>query len=367
MTSIRTTGPRSFRPTLEGLETREMMDAGLGHALLPSVAYQNVAHVRMISAPNTTPQRVALNPSADVSTGLDQAVGLHGQQQAATPALTTAQQDAVFILQQGQRTLNQDLPPRGATPPQAQGGLSRDYLFGDTRTVIDRGQQFLNDTVIGSFNVWGLHRNAQLDSKQIDGDKIKLTFKVDFGIAGKKTCKIDLTFERKDAGGVRAYTLSAAALRNWDGVPFVEHVLRNEFEGAAKRLFNKEVRAIECDRFDEKTAGETASAIRRELLDRLHAFIGDKNEEAGTGGFRNVRIRHIDGGYQVEMSVTWPNFKEATVSFRFTGETVDPSTGRVRFEAKVTDYKPAPGQQNLSFFYQDALCKDFSVQLNRSA
>jgi hypothetical protein len=114
------------------------------------------------------------------------------------------------------------------------------------------------------------------------------------------------------SGGVRAYTLSAAALRNWDGVPFVEHVLRNEFEGAAKRLFNKEVRAIECDRFDETTAGATASAIRRELLDRLDAFIGDKNEEAGTGGFRNVRIRQIDGGYQVDMSVTWPNFKEAT-------------------------------------------------------
>lgn len=306
-----------FRPRLEGLEGREMMDAGLGNALLLPVAPPSAGHVRMLTL----------------------------EHQQITPPWGA---------------------PASQAASQAQGGLHRDYLFGDTQTLIERGQQFLRDTVIGGFDRWGLHRNVQFDSKQVDGDKVKLTFKVVYGVQGDSTCKIDLTFEGKDTGNVRAYTLSAAALRDWEGLPIVGKLLQEQFEGVAKELFNKELRSIDCDRFDEKAAGETASAIRRELLDRLHAFIGDKNEEAGTGGFRNVKVSRIDGGYQVDLSVTWPNFKEATMSFRFTGETVDPSTGRVRFDANVAHYTPATGQQNLGSFFQDGVCKDFSVQLSRS-
>jgi hypothetical protein len=57
MTRIRITGRRSFQPTLEGLENRDVADAGFGRALLSNlVAPPAAAHVRQFNLPAAAPQ-----------------------------------------------------------------------------------------------------------------------------------------------------------------------------------------------------------------------------------------------------------------------------------------------------------------------
>ena len=74
---IQGAGLRSFRPTLESLEGREMMDAGLGHGLQPPVLRPavggagQVGHVRLLDspAPGATQAPRAALPQANLHRG----------------------------------------------------------------------------------------------------------------------------------------------------------------------------------------------------------------------------------------------------------------------------------------------------------
>src|SRR5262245_10917602 len=67
-------GLRSFRPTVEGLEGRQLMDAGIGHALLapmapPAVGDDQPGHVRILGGQQQSADALPVQPAAvgDVS------------------------------------------------------------------------------------------------------------------------------------------------------------------------------------------------------------------------------------------------------------------------------------------------------------
>jgi uncharacterized protein YkwD len=61
-------GLKSFRPTLEDLERREMMDAGIGGALTTAPPPAELGHVRTLEAPPTRVEMPAATLSADQAT-----------------------------------------------------------------------------------------------------------------------------------------------------------------------------------------------------------------------------------------------------------------------------------------------------------
>jgi hypothetical protein len=474
-------GLATFRPTLESLETRQMLDAGLGSNLQLPIG----------PSMGGTPQHSLVNHLATTVQETTQQV-----RQLATSVLQSTQAALQGHIDQAFAAFGRQGLPQSMAPGGAQAGLHSDYRYGDSKQVIQEAQKFLQDKIIdggpAGFNLWFLKGNAQLASKEIDGDKIKVSFKVAYTrlLDSDGTCHVDFTFQGKNAGGVKAYHLVRAGLRDWQGQGPLGDFVGGKFEGVAKDLFNSQVFSITCHRFEEwhfadnairqaeqiygvkegtfqknrveridggarlyiytdknefnpkqklggsqptgrgelwltfkyddadlasgkiqltevrqgyhwqeavhrtslwsndynqrwqdtgtaqvhsqlmnatwwaGAAGETAHAVRREILGRLHDLIGQANEEAGTGGFRNVQIWKTDGGYQVSVHLTWPNFKEAKVDFVFTNEKADPATGRLRFDARIASYSPGGNDPNLASFFEP-ICRDFSVQVPR--
>src|SRR5262245_55252980 len=169
---IQGAGPRSFRPTFEALEGREMMDAGFGHVLQLPVALPAFGgadpggHVPMLdtSAPGAT--------------------------QAPRAALLQANLDQMFAA-----LGRQGLPQGVQQAPSVQA---------DSQHVEDVARAVLKDHIIGNglangrlSNRWALSNRVELAGKEVNGDQIKLTYNVWYGTQGDP-CQVTFTFQGKN-------------------------------------------------------------------------------------------------------------------------------------------------------------------------
>jgi hypothetical protein len=83
---IQGAGLRPFRPTLEGLEDRQMPDAGLGHTLLPALAPAAGAHAPGQAQEVAPPMQVHIDPMVDGLAGHGEGGSEQGQQLAGEPS-----------------------------------------------------------------------------------------------------------------------------------------------------------------------------------------------------------------------------------------------------------------------------------------
>src|SRR5262245_1492825 len=309
---IQGAGPRSFRPTLEALEGREMMDAGLGHGLqlpvaLPASGGADPAGQVRLLTPTTDVSQAGMYRALAQLEALDgremRDAGLgHGLQlpvarpafggaapaghvpvlgtsapgatQAPRAALPRAQLDRVFA------DLGHQGLPQGQQSPSVQA---------DSQHVQDVAEQILKEKIIdGSKNRW-LFVGASRAGMEVQGDQIKVRFQVAYGfirgIEGYPMCEVEFTFQGKNTGGVKRYDLVGAGLRDWNGFTFVG----NQFEPVAKEIFRNVLGAngIWRHRFDENVF--TNNVIRQ----------AEKLWGAREGTFQLNRVERIDGGFKV--------------------------------------------------------------------
>jgi hypothetical protein len=287
-------GLRSFRPTLEGLEGREMMDAGLGSGLplpvAPPPAYgaPQLGQVRLLDGPAVG---AAQAPTAELPQSMPQ-----GQQQSP-------------------------------------------FVQSDINRLTEVSRTNLNSMINRGANVWGLTTNVKGSTSEVDGNRITITFHLEHATlaAGNQQCHVKFIFEGKNLGGVKEYNLVGAGLHDWKGA----FGGGNNFEAEAKNLFQKNGGKIECQRFNEEAfVNKVIWALKMghshfsgaylkhwERIDggiRIYLYTDNNplNPRAGTGrgelhltfkfddtqlGKGALQLSDIRQGYSYEKFVRWGN------------------------------------------------------------
>ncbi|MCE9568099.1 MAG: hypothetical protein K8U57_39355 [Planctomycetes bacterium] len=232
-------GRFSFKPAFENLGAREMMDAGIGGALMSNLA-------RM---PDTGV------PLAEQTRVLDSATTFDSIDVRATPRGEAA---PVALAAQATRP--------GAAPTEAA-----------INKVTDEAYKFLRFNIIaggsgdGKFaNVWGLYKDGResLIKTEVVGQEIRLTFSV-YNRAERDPAKVQLNFTGNFENGVKTYTLSGAGLHDYSYSFLSPAGIPGLFEGEAKANFKRnysngirvEVDHPDMNKFAESVAQQAAHAL----------------------------------------------------------------------------------------------------------
>jgi hypothetical protein len=272
-------GLGTFRPTLESLETRQMMDAGLGSNLQLPIGppMGGTPQHSLVSQLATTIQETAQQVRQLAAFGL--------QTIQATQAAVQDHIDQAFAVL-GRQGPPPDLPhgpPRGLL----QGQQEAPSVQGDVKHVREEARKFLNDKIIeGGKNCWGLKAD-QIDYKneKVDGNRITIGFYVHFDHWGSpQEAKVDFIFQGKNTGGVKQYELVGAGLHDWKNMFGAGDTM---FEGVAKEMFRNKVGSIECQRFDENT-------FVNNVIRQSEVMYGSK-----LGEHTECMRERIDGGFKV--------------------------------------------------------------------
>src|SRR5262249_32021546 len=233
--------PRSFRPSLEGLEDRQLLASHMAAALLVS------------------------NP----------------------PAL-----DPAYV---GQLTpgAGHDLRPRLMQDQQLTNSVQADRA-----KVVSEAERFLKEHIIGDglangrmSNRWGLSKDSRLSISKVEvvGQEIKVSFEVYYRNE-TDPCRVQLNFAGKNEGGAKVYRLVGAGLHDYKYSILTPFGDPGAFEAVAKELFNNKMGGkIECHRFDETT-------FANNVVRQAEKLYGVKE-----GTFQKNFVERIDGGFKVLM------------------------------------------------------------------
>jgi hypothetical protein len=156
---------------------------------------------------------------------------------------------------------------------------------GDKWYVAERAEKFFKDEIIGPWgkfsNRWWIRSaSTRISDTEVDGDKLKVKFHVNYETSGGReaSCKATLIFEGKNTGVVKRYELVGAGLEGYKGI------WDAAFEPVALELFRNKVGAIECGRLDEKI-------LVNNVLRQAEKIYGVKE-----GTFGPCMPRRMDGG-----------------------------------------------------------------------
>jgi len=173
-------GRFSFRPTFEALEAREMMDAGLGHALLPTIA---------------APQGGATHEAGMVRDFAPTAdVGMTRMYSALSKGLA-----------------------RGGAAQESLLQIHANRLRDDAATSIDKA------IVAGGTNIWGFRTNS-MESTVLESTPTSVKVAVDIKVGhfgypkDLPTCRFTVTYaDFGNRGGSEVYKVTDVKMDNYDG------------------------------------------------------------------------------------------------------------------------------------------------------
>lgn len=307
---------RSFKPTFDALENREMMHAGLRGALLPLPP-------------------IAGAPAAAHVHELNPVVARHAPQGVvALAATTTTWQDVDFIKGQAEQTIaskvikaaspwsvnpflrvtdstvgtvthagNNDAGGSAHRGALLEGQQTAQSLMEQDRTkVVETATTLLKEHIIGNTgtggvlsNRWGLYKDSRFacTSSEIVGDEIRVAFRV-YNRVERDPARVQLNFTGKNVGGQKIYTFSGAGLHDYQWKWYAPLGIPGSFEGAAKDLFRDHIGSIKCYRFWEADFANRAMRQAEQIWGaKPNSF---KFEGHGTG------FQAIDGGFRITIS-----------------------------------------------------------------
>jgi hypothetical protein len=284
-------GLRSFCPTLEGLEDRQLMASHVAAALpvQPPALGGDASVGQVLSA-----------PKIEIHTGL---VASAASQEAARP-LSTA-----FL----------------------------DQLSADAVKLETQARAFLKDQIIGDWaggslsNQWTLKHallanGPQIANEEVNG-RLHLTYRVQYGQPTQE-CGIWMVFERKIKGADKVYSLTSAGLADWHNQFVSLFADGGKFEGVAKSEFQaKFVDGIYINKFDQNAFVDNAVEQSRKIEGRAswNWILGE--------------VRAIDGGISVIIDRGFINNVRVFTKLEFKYSDADLNKGWLK-ATSVQDGKP---------------------------
>ncbi len=284
-------GQRSFKPTFDALEAREMMDAALGAVLPGLTGLANVdapaSHVREMgsSAGNVVDYAALDNIATTMARGAaPQAAGVQ-------TVLTTAKQDAEFVKNEVARLIEQKLIPQLPS-------LASAKLSGREATVLSE-------------------------------NSIRLDFKIKYdgwnwgAVGGRSTYVGTMSIHATSTwvGSVKVYKLGSQSLHNFEHSP----QMKWETVGHAMDSMVANNRIQTNNTFDARKFADGV-AKRAEAL-------GRNIEQKGVGSYSVHHVEAIDGGIRVHVSAgTHPgyNYQVYGLILEFKYDTADIRSGSLR-------------------------------------
>jgi hypothetical protein len=209
-----------FRPTLETLENREMMDAGIGgavmHPMMPDIAQG--AQIRLLTQETSALQNQN-NPLSQALTQANQAFVAQSQQ---LNANVRAAADRIFS------TWSHHVDQVVHNIPGLQGVANRTPASaprGDhTRDVLESQMRgFLRHEFMNPLNGWKF-RDSEMPcvvyTPSQDGNRVEMSFRLKYlSVSAKQShlvdCNVWLVFDARTEGGEKVFSLTGAGLWNY--------------------------------------------------------------------------------------------------------------------------------------------------------
>lgn len=276
-------GRFSFQPTVESLENRELMDAGLGRSVLPRFAppAAETAHVARMGQDFVPRTEVQMDRMYSALVG-------HMNRVQATPESTAPQQE------NGSNTALGRLGP---------GSRFSGVSEADGRQVFEEVKnRFNKDMINGQFNRWILWNVVDSGSKfEIKGSSIVVHLRVGYGVNPSEVhrAQVDFTYEFADHGndgGASVYKLVNASNKGYEGLfkPALDQLSRDAMAGPFRGVPQGEFTVFNPVHPQAPTPEKAGQAL---FADAQHLLNGH--------GFKNLSLKaaeEIEGGVRLKIS-----------------------------------------------------------------
>lgn len=302
-------GRPSFRPTLESLENREMMDAGFGSALQTPLAQSSsgdnqLALVRQFASETTRQVNHIVGSAIQTAQQVNQFV--HSALETAQTAHTALRQAAIDQLFAGfgRQNLPQSLgqapgqsPPQNLLQnlPQGQGtqGIGIKTTQQDAEFVKEQATKLVQEKVCKPQNYDVAANVTSSRIVKVTDDEIRIEFKIEYHNAwigyDKTTGTVSLSFKPTWQGDVKVYKIHSASHNNMnDGI----RINLSKVEKGLNDICANE-RIVTNDKFDGQ---KFANGVAQQASGIALKFGNQLDRLSVTG------VRAIDGGMQVEVS-----------------------------------------------------------------
>lgn len=338
-------GLRSFKPTFEALEAREVYDVGLNQAWLTNAAPPPAA------PSHQAPMVRELAPQIQVDMSL--------------PSSTLARSDV----------------PLGHTAPMGAAGQSATTsTWEDVNFIQGKAEQIVREKVINAKSPWSINPFLRVTGSTVGtvtNKQIEITVTVRFRLpgnglgntGGEADGTFTLSFVKTRQNDMKVYTLANPSHHNFDKAPLIDQgALNNKLANLCK----SEVIPMN-QRWDSSKGEYDGGQLARRISDwALKALTAEKNGEPIQANVHS--ITHHPDGLKVEVLINRrrggnePGSLERIVTFDLTyaGQVNGKDQFTVRVTSAATQGDWTNGRSGLGYFNvtEDGLKKELSALVN---